>query len=270
MSNWQPVCLKKDFSSKTPVCASCKRTNRTKSFCRERHKHRQLPWSTVYVILSAADSTDPTTVVAAPSQLTSSEKEEVMNFPYNARKIDESGNQDDDQNLEGDSHVTDDIYKIDPSRTFLAQVSCTQNTIHWLEYMEGEEAPMTSESDVKALNDAIRSPSMRPDLHHATTYSMMSPQQQQQQHYFQHHQQQLAEWQAQYGHQILMPPPMIPFPPMVPPPHPSQMNETESKEFDPAAVPPPSVSPNICSQWNFAVINIPYISHLAFLLFLKI
>lgn len=68
MVQWQPYCIKKPFDGKTPVCAACKKTNRTRSFCRERHQHRQLPWCTVYVILSAVESTDPNTVVAAPSR----------------------------------------------------------------------------------------------------------------------------------------------------------------------------------------------------------
>ena len=49
----KPFCIKKNFDSKTPVCTTCKKTNRTRSFCRERHKHKLLPWCTVYVVLSA-------------------------------------------------------------------------------------------------------------------------------------------------------------------------------------------------------------------------
>jgi len=55
---WQPYCIKKDraaqyFDSKTPICAACKKKNYTRSFCRDRHKHRSLPWSTVYISLGA-------------------------------------------------------------------------------------------------------------------------------------------------------------------------------------------------------------------------
>jgi hypothetical protein len=69
MVQWQPFFVKEDFGpkSKTPVCATCKKTNRTRSFCRDRHKHRMLPWCTVYVLLSTHESADPSTVVAAPS-----------------------------------------------------------------------------------------------------------------------------------------------------------------------------------------------------------
>jgi hypothetical protein len=68
MVEWQSYRAMTDFDKRTPVCALCKKTNRTRSFCRDRHKHRQLPWCTVYVLLSALDSADPSTVVAAPSQ----------------------------------------------------------------------------------------------------------------------------------------------------------------------------------------------------------
>ena len=33
-----------------------------------RHKHRKLPWCTVYVLLSTQESADPSTIVAEPSR----------------------------------------------------------------------------------------------------------------------------------------------------------------------------------------------------------
>eukprot|EP00532_Pseudo-nitzschia_australis_P007624 CAMPEP_0168176454 /NCGR_PEP_ID=MMETSP0139_2-20121125/7796_1 /TAXON_ID=44445 /ORGANISM="Pseudo-nitzschia australis, Strain 10249 10 AB" /LENGTH=614 /DNA_ID=CAMNT_0008095173 /DNA_START=126 /DNA_END=1970 /DNA_ORIENTATION=+ len=70
MVQWRPFCVMEDFplQSKVPVCATCKKTNRTRSFCRDRHKHRKLPWCTVYVMLSTQESADPSTVVAPPSR----------------------------------------------------------------------------------------------------------------------------------------------------------------------------------------------------------
>ena len=70
MVQWRPFSVMEDFApkSKTPVCATCKKTNRTRSFCRDRHKHRKLPWCTVYVMMSTQESADPSTVVAAPSR----------------------------------------------------------------------------------------------------------------------------------------------------------------------------------------------------------
>ncbi len=226
MSNWQPYCFKKDFHKDTPVCASCKRTNRTRKFCREKHKHKKLPWCTVYVILSAVDSIDPSTMMAAPSKLSS------------------SNNSCDEPNDEGEkdpeNEDTDDIHQIEFSRTFLAQVSITKNTIHWLDFMEGEAAPTSTEGEVKALNYAIRSPPMMQPyagMHHASIppppppyYPMMTPEQQQ--HYFQHH----TAWQAQFA--VPPPPMMVAIPPMMPPPPqlpplpPMMTNESQVKGED--------------------------------------
>lgn len=205
MSNWQPLFLKKDFSLDTPVCASCKRTNRTRSFCREKHRHRHLPWCTVYVILSAVESTDPSTVMAAPSQpnIENENEEFLKSIVGDSDLLNDPVNSD-----------TDDIFKIEASRTFLSQVSCTKNTVHWLQYAEGEKsAPVHNESDVKALNDAIRTASVQPD----TNAALPTTQFHQQPHL--HHQQQLAAWNAQYGHQMI-PAPILPFPTMLPPPPP--------------------------------------------------
>ena len=38
----------------TPFCLDCKETNLSRYDCREIHRHQKLPWSTVYVVLSAA------------------------------------------------------------------------------------------------------------------------------------------------------------------------------------------------------------------------
>mmetsp|Transcript_19768 Transcript_19768/g.47759 ORF Transcript_19768/g.47759 Transcript_19768/m.47759 type:complete len:670 (+) Transcript_19768:262-2271(+) len=58
------------FSQKDqpPVCTTCKKANRAKKTCRGRYTHGQLPWSTVYVTLSTAESVDPKTIHAPSSQ----------------------------------------------------------------------------------------------------------------------------------------------------------------------------------------------------------
>ena len=150
MINWQPYCVKENFDSKTPVCAACKKTNRTRSFCRVRYKHRKMPWCTVFVILSTVDSTDPSTVVASPSiPVDVYEHNPYPNVPGLSRPK---------RNYE---HCqTDDINAVEPSRTLLAQISCTHSSIHWLQYSDGEGTVSNgaSESEVKALNVAIRTP----------------------------------------------------------------------------------------------------------------
>lgn len=215
MSNWQPLCLKKDFDDKTPVCAQCKKTNRTRTFCRERHKHRHLPWSTVYVILSALDATDPSTIVAAPSELANEDEQEEIETSVlkKPNENEESRTVEKEQEVEENKvdDETDNIYAIEPSRTFLAQVSCKSNTIHWLDQIDGELSPVTTEIEVKALNEAIRNPA-HPDMHGMMPphpyLQIMSPQQHH--HYFHQQQQHFAAWYAQYGQpMMMMPPPMM-------------------------------------------------------------
>jgi hypothetical protein len=41
-----------ELDPKTPSCAQCKDKNYTRTYCRTNKKHRTLPWSTVYAVLS--------------------------------------------------------------------------------------------------------------------------------------------------------------------------------------------------------------------------
>lgn len=167
MVQWQPYQVKTPFDAKTPVCSACKKTNRTRSFCRERHKHRHLPWCTVYVLLSALETADPATVVADPSKPVSGddgEKEESKDgedkdasSPTNgadaasateSKESDSPGGENIKPNQEKKSTgetkgdlVSDDINDIAESRTFLAKVNCQGTAISWLELadFEGEQ-----------------------------------------------------------------------------------------------------------------------------------
>jgi len=150
MVQWQPYCVMKPFDSKTPVCAACKRTNRTRSFCRERHKHRALPWCSVYVLLSALDAADPSTVVAGAS--TKVEEGEYTTAKHENGAGEESSPGGDDSSkatdtnsaagdtIASDGDPGDDIHDIAESRTFLAKVSCRSTSIHWLELEEYDPA----------------------------------------------------------------------------------------------------------------------------------
>jgi hypothetical protein len=166
MVQWQPYTMKKPFDSKTPVCAACKRTNRTRSFCRERHKHRHLPWCTVYVLLSALDQTDPSTIVAGASKKVESPEGNAKNGETGEAKLLDSG---ESKKLApspaseegkppadtasasasvagsgtGASEVdaeSDDINEIADSRTFLVKVSCAGSSMHWLDLAEYDAA----------------------------------------------------------------------------------------------------------------------------------
>jgi len=299
MVQWQPYCVKEPFDSKTPVCAACKKTNRTRSFCRERHQHRQLPWCTVYVILSVLEKTDPNTVVAAssiPVGLSESHEEKIapsdLDIKPQCVKIEPEKEDEEKENFElkdsnegnipedkspapnilpkiegedttGDpviptpdptsvlndkkvdvptpspkskSATGDDINQIDPSRTFLAKVSCKGISVHWLELAEYDGTTATLpgvsvESNVQVLNAAIRNPSlngmtaMDPTQYYANMgavgYAHHHPQQvavkmhqqhflqlqqRQQQHFWQTHynqQMQLGSQQGQMAHAVL-------------------------------------------------------------------
>lgn len=39
------------FDETTPVCLSCKQSNRTKAYCRKKFRHKELPWNTLFVML---------------------------------------------------------------------------------------------------------------------------------------------------------------------------------------------------------------------------
>lgn len=166
MIQWQPYCVKTPFDPKTPVCSACKKTNRTRSFCRERHKHRQLPWCTVYVLLSPADTIDPATRVAPESiPLSDMDKNPDLNKSEDETKGDDeasvkgefsiAGNEATDTEgvpLPSEDRLSkqeksgeeaddgDDINDISESRTFLAKVSCRHSSIHWLELAEFDAA----------------------------------------------------------------------------------------------------------------------------------
>lgn len=162
MVQWQPYCVSKAFDPKTPVCAACKRTNRTRSFCRERHKHRQLPWCSVYVLLSTLDVADPSTIVAGASTKVGDDesngnvKSESPPAVETKEKAVEDASAAGSDTIASDAGDTgDDINEIAESRTFLAKVSCRATSIHWLEMAEydaSEAAPFPGAVPVDPQN----------------------------------------------------------------------------------------------------------------------
>jgi hypothetical protein len=236
MVQWQPFSIKKAFDPKTPVCAACKRTNRTRSFCRERHKHRQLPWCTVYVLLSALDGADPATIVAAPSKpvvktedVGENQKEVEINHPHEEVEpvvlpADDSADKDggaDETKVSDNLEESDDINDIAESRTFLAKVSCRENTVHWLEiaeyndFSEANAHNIVANADAQSMGAGVAHAGMDPAhaqyYAHSMGYNAQQHQnalkshqqyffqlQQRQQQHFAAHQ---AAWQAQYSQQ---------------------------------------------------------------------
>jgi hypothetical protein len=154
MVQWQPFSTRKPFDSKTPVCAACKRTNRTRSFCRERHKHRQLPWCTVYVLLSALDQTDPNTIVAGASKKVDSDEETSSDKPESKTDDVSAAGSETIASGDAESGDSDDINHVAESRTFLAKVSSRVSSIHWLDLSEFEPSQDPSAYQGEAPPDA--------------------------------------------------------------------------------------------------------------------
>lgn len=226
MVTWRPYNVRKPFHPKTPVCAGCKRTNRTRSFCRERHKHRQLPWCTVYVLLSALDQADPSTVVAAPSKpldsgeedskspavVTKDSKEEstsssehkaddgdfgMMNGPPKRTASSTDVASASSETISSDvDDVGDDINDIPESRTFLAKVNSRGCSIHWLDLAEYEDTstPTYSSPDTAGVysTPSLTPPQMDPNVAQAHYYA--------QAHYAQQHQNALQSHQQYFFH----------------------------------------------------------------------
>lgn len=240
MMQWQPYCIKTAFDTKTPVCSACKKTNRTRSFCRERHKHKNLPWCTVYVLLSALDTADPATVVAEPSKPVEADdgnKEEGTKDETDAKpKAEEQaeapsenptsedakdgGDADAEKKKEEDSAKAvswegDDINDIAESRTFLAKISCNGKSIHWLDLAEYDAgAPVVDPTALHYAAQAGGAPTDGRAVENPTYYTQTmgyaTPQntlKSQQQYFYQMQQSQQrqyaaqqAAWQAQYNH----------------------------------------------------------------------
>ncbi len=66
----------KILDPKTPSCAMCKDKNYTRTYCRASKKHKTLPWSTVYVMLSARDGPHAAAAVAVQEPATKKAKVE--------------------------------------------------------------------------------------------------------------------------------------------------------------------------------------------------
>lgn len=134
----QPYCLKGDIDPQTPICAPCKDKNYTRTYCRSNKKHRQLPWSTVYVVLY---------LVPEGSSQYPSENDPPQSGNKRRKKNPDEGDtaaadtkeNADDTAGEGNTikeKVEEEEPKVEDipsSRTFLATVSAKRTLMEWLE-----------------------------------------------------------------------------------------------------------------------------------------
>lgn len=96
--------LKGKLNPLTPICAPCKDKNYTRTYCRQNKGHRQLPWSTVYVICSLKPGVQPTRTSAASDS------------PSNKRRKGEDGESLELKNAPGGESSDDLKHKNDSSK----------------------------------------------------------------------------------------------------------------------------------------------------------
>mmetsp|Transcript_10218 Transcript_10218/g.12933 ORF Transcript_10218/g.12933 Transcript_10218/m.12933 type:complete len:515 (-) Transcript_10218:223-1767(-) len=103
-----------EIDPKTPSCGPCKEKNYTRTYCRSNKKHRALPWSTVYVMLSLK----PDGIIPPPDEAENPDIVKEMNAKR--RKINSDSNNsavnttDDSKAVEGAE--TEDKGKINDSK----------------------------------------------------------------------------------------------------------------------------------------------------------
>ena len=138
-----PYCAKKVHigGAKAPICMACKDKNYTRHHCREKQKHRQLPWGTVYVLLSATprmprggfqsnngysnhdvSSKRPASNMSASSSCASGQEDESAS---KRMKSDECSTTTSETcaSTEDEAVVSDDIHKIESTRAFLMTIN---------------------------------------------------------------------------------------------------------------------------------------------------
>lgn len=169
-----------DLDPKTPSCAQCKDKNYTRTYCRTSKKHKTLPWSTVYVMLTLSRSADgsvptpapapapapPATSTNSPDDGEASKKKRKLNDDAEEADKEEKSEKTDaksEKKEDGESgevkkedsaevkkeesekadETPEDIFKTPhPSRTFLATVSVTKNEVKWVDLDQGAVAMM--------------------------------------------------------------------------------------------------------------------------------
>jgi len=140
-SRWRPYEMRRGVDLETPVCCNCKKINHARKFCRERHKHRELPWSTVYV-----------RIYPSPHPQTLTHNADVLNCPTTHSQSNESSSSKiSSESSSGANDIMpknnsvgskesavgfsgiDDITTIQESRTFLVGISSKKVSLQWVD-----------------------------------------------------------------------------------------------------------------------------------------
>jgi len=150
-----PYCYKADVSSETLICSSCKSKNYTRTQCRVKNHHRALPWTAVNVVLSCKSNDDPrsTDYLPVSSDIVSNHnkhnrisEDDIISSNKRRKSVDhicglplENPN-----SMKRTTRKSEDIRKIDKSKTFLLEVNSSEYTVTWLDFDNTKMMPMQS------------------------------------------------------------------------------------------------------------------------------
>jgi len=157
-----PYCAKKGHlgGAKAPICMACKDKNYTRHHCRVKQKHQQLPWGTVYVLLSAiprasekgsrrntgchTQGMDCKRTASSMSVSSSCSSEHEDASAPKKMKGDECSTATSDTSVSTDDEVvvSDDIRKIESTRAFLMTINKDHSCVLRVS-VTGEESCIT-------------------------------------------------------------------------------------------------------------------------------
>jgi len=124
------------IDGKDPFCMACKGKNYTRHHCRGMEQHRQLPWGTFYILLSAIPRAPGDRVlVKGKDSLNKGSKRPASDTGCN-RSLPSKKIKDNKYNANSvfEKEASDDIHQIEYSRTFLLKIKNDQSCVlRWLE-----------------------------------------------------------------------------------------------------------------------------------------
>ena len=124
----------------TPICMACKQKNYTRNHCRDKQKHRQLPWGTVYVTLSAVplpkesiieeDNTVSEEDSTITEKSTAGMKRNMLGESVSLTTKSDAKRRRVEMNTGSNADViADSIWEVAPSRTFLLTITGKSSTL---------------------------------------------------------------------------------------------------------------------------------------------
>jgi len=138
--------------AKAPICMACKDKNYTRHHCREKQKHQQLPWGTVYVLMSAIprasengfprnigchtqsmDYKRPASNMSMSSSCSSGHEDASASKRMKGDEC-STATSDTSANPEDEVVASDDIHMIESTRAFLMTINKDHSCVlRWLE-----------------------------------------------------------------------------------------------------------------------------------------